>query len=172
MHAGGPDNGAAGIIGLAHRHALIGAGRHRRTKQNLDAELFKRFLGIGGKILSENRQDAGSGLDKQYAGLPGVDIAEFRRQRLVGQFSNHACHFHARRPCADNDEGQQRLPFLFAGGEFGPLKSQKQAATDCRRIFKRLEAGGGTLPLVAAEIGVAGAGCQHQRIETDHLTRT
>ena len=172
LHAGSPDHGAAGVIGLAHRHALIAARRHRRTEQNLDTKFFERFLRIGRKILREDRQNARAGLDEQHPGLSRIHIAEFRRQRLMGQLGDHACHFHARRACADDDEGQQRPPFFFTGGEFGALESQKQAAANCRCIFERLETGGGTFPLVAAEIGVAGAGGQHQRIETDHLTRT
>ncbi|MNU59818.1 hypothetical protein D3C71_489930 [compost metagenome] len=90
----------------------------------------------------------------------------------MGQLGDHACHFHARRARPDDDEGQQRLPFLFTGRQFGPFEGQQQAAADCRCIFKRLEAGGGALPLVTAKIGVARAGGQHQRIEADHLTRT
>ncbi len=127
--------------------------------------------GIGRKILRKDRQDARAGLYKQYAGLCRIDIAEFRRQRPVGEFGDHARHFHAGRAGTDDDESQQRLPLLFTGGKFGPFEGQKQAAPDRCCIFQRLEAGGGTLPFVVTEIGVTRAGGQHQRIEADHLAR-
>ncbi len=92
-------------MGLAHRHALVAAGRHRRSEQNLDAKFLKRLLGIGRKILRKDRQHAGTSLDEQHTGVSGVNVAEFRRQRLMGKLCNHACHFHAGRACPYNDKG-------------------------------------------------------------------
>ena len=52
-------------------------------------------------------------------------------------------------------------------GDLGALEGQQHALADMRRVGDLLQAGCGRLPLVHAEIGMAGAGGEHEIVEAD-----
>ena len=56
---------------------------------------------------------------------------------------------------------------MFVRLALRPLEGEQNAAPDGGRVFERLQARRERLPIVMAEIGVPGAGRQHQRIEVD-----
>ena len=102
-------------------------------------------------------------------GRARIDAAKIVGQSLPGHFRDGAGHFHAGCAAADHYEGEQAPPLVGIVGEFGALECDQNAAANARRIFDALEARRELRPVVMAEIGMRGAGRDHQIVEFDIL---
>ena len=85
-----------------------------------------------------------------------------RRERVAPDLGHRAGHLDAGRAAADDDEGQPGVPADRVGLALGALERQQHAAADLQRVLEALEPGRERLPLVVAEVGVAGAGGDDQ----------
>ncbi len=138
-----------------------------RPSSTVDAKPLQRLPGIVGKFRREIGKDAVAGLDQHHARLARVDVAELAAQRVAREFGNGAGQFHAGRPAADDRQRQQRLALLRIGFPLGLLEGQQDAPPNGGGVLERLQPGRERLPFVMAEIGVAGAGGEHQRVVGD-----
>lgn len=68
-------------------------------------------------------------------------------------------------PSPNDGKGQVGVAFGWIAAQFGPLESQKQTAADRVCILQRFQTWGICLPFIMAEVGVARASCQYQRIK-------
>ena len=164
LHAGGPDHRPRWHRLVADTDAGIVAVGDGGAAAHLGAEPGQRVGGIGREPLGEGRQDPGTGLDEEHAGLAGIDVAELAGQRLLRQLGDDAGELDAGGTAADDAEGHQRPAPLAIGLALGLLEGEEQAPADRRRVLEGLEAGGRGLPLVVAEIGVAGAGGEDEGV--------
>ena len=91
-------------------------------------------------------------------------LRKSRRQRVLRQFGDGAGKLDAGRAGADDDEGQQRRAPLRIGLALGALEGEQDAPPQRGGVLQRLQAGRERLPFVMAEIGVARAGREDQRV--------
>ena len=63
---------------------------------------------------------------------------------------------------ADDDEIERRVPALLQHLALGQFEGQQHAAANLGGVFDGFEAGRERLPLIVAEIGVRGAGGEHE----------
>ena len=124
---------------------------------------------VGGQILGEAWQDARTRFDQHDARLARVDAAKIVGQRFTREFGDRAGELDPGRAAADDDEGQLRRAQRSVALAFGALEGHQNSPAHRGRVLERLEAGREALPFVMAEIGVPGAGRQHQRIEFDRV---
>ena len=80
------------------------------------------------------------------------------------QFGDGAGHFDAGRAGADDDESQQRRAPRRIGLALGALEGDQNAPPQRGGVLQRLQSRRERLPFVMAEIGVARAGGEHQRV--------
>ena len=80
------------------------------------------------------------------------------------QVGDGAGHFDAGRAGADDDERQQRRAPRRIGLALGALEGDEDAPPQRGGVLQRLQARRERLPFVMAEIGVARAGGEHQRV--------
>ena len=163
-HAGGPDDGSGLQLVAAIDDAIDGTFGDGLPQHHLDADLLQRALRIGGEVFGKAGENARAGLDQDDAGLVGVDVAKVRRQRVLGEVGDGSRHFDAGRAGADDDEGQQRRAPRRIGLALGALEGDEDAPPQRGGILQRFQARRERLPFVVAEIGVAGAGGEHQRV--------
>ena len=170
LHAGGPDLGdgvdalGAAVLELHLEAALVDLGDHA-AEHHLDAELLELLLGLLAELGTEGRQHLRRGVDEDDARLPGVDRAEVLAQRVVRQLGDLAGHLHAGRTGADDDEGQQVVDVVTAGGtELGHLEGAEDAAAELEGVVDALHAGRELGEVVVAEVGLAGTGRHEQGV--------
>ena len=94
----------------------------------------------------------------------GVDVAEVGRQRVLRQFGDGAGKLDPGRAGADDDKSQQRGAALRVGLALGPFECDQDAASNGGGVLQRFQPRRERLPFVMAEIGVARAGGEHQRV--------
>ena len=109
-------------------------------------------------------QNLWPGFDEQDARLARIDGAEVPRQRVARQVGDRPRQFDAGRAAADDHESEQRREPRRVGFALGFLERQENAAADCGGVFDRLQPGRRRLPFVMAEIAVAGARGDDQRV--------
>jgi hypothetical protein len=97
-------------------------------------------------------------------------------QRIVGDFAQRAGQFDAGRSAANDYESEPGVALRGVRLALGLFIGQQNAAADFGRVFHGLKSGREGLPLVMAEIGIRGAGRDHQvvigplAIGQDHAT--
>ncbi len=129
---------------------------------DFDAERRERGFGFGGKVFRIGGEDARRAFEQQHAGLGGVDVAEVVAHVELGDVADGAGQLDAGGPAADDDEIERRVPAVLDHLALGQLKGQQHPAANLGGVFDGLEAGRERSPLVVAEVGVGGAGGQHQ----------
>ncbi len=88
----------------------------------------------------------------------------------MGELGDRAGELDAGRTAADDDEGQLGAALFRVSFLLGTLESQQHPPPDRGRVLKRLQAGRKLFPLILAEIGVARAGGEHQRVVADRAS--
>jgi hypothetical protein len=88
-------------------------------------------------------------------------------QSVSGDFPECSRQLDSGRPPADDDERQIRAPFAEIGFSLRRLEGQKNPPADLRRVFDGFEAGSERLPMLVAEVMMARAGADDQRIVAD-----
>jgi len=141
-------------------HSETGLSQH-----DLDAEAFDRALGIGREILREARQHAAARLRSGSPALAGVDIAKVRRHRDMRELRDGAGKFDPGRAGADDHECQPRGTTLRIGlaarRARRPSESGAGLVVASSSVFSP---GANGFPFIVAEIGMACAGGEHQRV--------
>ena len=151
---------------VAERDAAAVALGDGRAKTDFDAQLLERAPRRLRQRGIERRQQPRPGLDQNDAGRARIDRAEIHRQRTLGEFGDGAGHLDAGRPAADDDEIQQPAALVGIGFGFGALERQQNAAAQIGGVVDGLQARRIGCPVVA-EIGVLGAGGDHQIVERE-----
>ena len=160
----GPDDRLCCQPDVAISDAVGGAVGNCTPEFNLDAKLAKRAQCIVRQIVGISAKHALASLNQHDPGLACVNLAEFAPQRVPRQFGYRSGQFHAGGTSANDDEGQKGSLFFRIGLPLGPFKCQQDASPDRCRVLQRLQAERIRLPLVVAEIGMSGAGGQHQGV--------
>ncbi len=127
-----------------------------------DAEVFERGLSFGGEIRRIGGQHPRAAIEQHHAALGGIDVPEVVTHVELRNVADGAGEFDARGAAADDDEIQRRMPTLLHHLPLGQLEGKQNPAANLDRVFNGLEAGRERLPLVVAEIGVRGAGREHE----------
>jgi hypothetical protein len=135
-------------------------------------------LGAPGKPLAQGREHPRARLDQHDLRVLGVDRAEIGRERHPGELDDGARHLDPGRSGADDHEGEQPPPLGRVVGHLGALEREQHALADLGGVRDLLQSRGHALPLVAAEVGVPGAGGEdevvvsHAPVVEDHLARS
>ena len=166
-HAGGPQDHLGGEPLFAEHDALRRAFAHRDPELDFDPEALECGVRIGRQIRRESGQDARSGLDQHHPRLARIDVPELIRQRHVSEVGDGTGELDARGAPADDHEGEPRGAQGCVAFSLGALEGKQDAAPDRGRILERFQSRGEGLPLVVAEIGVARAGREHERVVAD-----
>ena len=87
----------------------------------------------------------------------------------MGELGDLPRHLDAGRAGADDDEGEPAPPPLRIRLDLGRLEGAEDAAADLERAVERLQLGRVRLPLVVAEVGVARAAGDDQRVVAEAL---
>ena len=95
-------------------------------------------------------------------GFGGIDVAEVVAHEVAGDVADGAGEFDAGGATADDDEIERRVGAGFEHFALGELKGKQNSAANLDGVFDGLQAGGERFPLVVAEVGVGGAGGQHE----------
>src|ERR1700693_5856570 len=98
------------------------------------------------------------------ASAAGIDGAEIVREGVTADFGEGSGEFDSGGACAYDHEVQRIVTFAGSGTPFGEFEGEQNAAADFERVLDGLEAGRERLPLVVAEVGVAGAGGDNERV--------
>jgi hypothetical protein len=92
----------------------------------------------------------------------GVDVAEVARQREAAHLTQRARQLHAGGPAAHDHEGEERALSRRVALDLRAFVGGEHAPPDLRRLLQGLEARRELLPLVVAEVEVAGPGREDQ----------
>ena len=144
---------------------------HQRLGAHLDAEAAQLLLGLVAQARADRRQEPRAALEQHHRGLAGVDVAEVAAERVAPDLGHRAGHLDAGRPAAHDDEGEVGVPAHRVGLPLGALEGQQHPAADLERVLQALEPGRERLPLVVAEVGVAGAGGDDQVVVGERRRR-
>ena len=136
-----------------------GAAEHRRH-----AEPAQRALGLRRQRRREPGEHAVGDLDEQDAAAAGIRGAEVAPEGVAGELADLAGHLDAGGTGADHHERQPLLAPLGIALELGGLEGGEDAAADGQRALERLHLGRMGAPLVVAEVGVARAARDDQRV--------
>src|SRR5208337_695628 len=101
-------------------------------------------------------------LDQKDSRAGGVRSAKLRRKGPPRQFGERARQLDARRPAADDGEGEEARTLLRILRRLGAFEGLERPAADGDRVRDGLEGWSVPLPRVVAEIGMGGAGRKHQ----------
>ena len=168
-HTGGPQNGRGlEALGAADRDPRGVDLGHGSPGADLDAEADE----LGTRVLRRNsrvaRQDSRAGLDENDASLARIDVPEVVDEDLSGDLGDGAGELDAGRAAAHDREGQQSASALEIGLPVGLLEGEKNAAADLERVLEALQPGRVGLPGLVSEVGVPGAGGDHETVVRQH----
>ncbi len=129
---------------------------------DFDAEATELGFGFGGEIRGIRSQHARAAIEQHHAALGGIDVPEIVTHVELRNVADGAGEFDASRPAADDDEIERRMPALLQHLPLGQLEGQQHATANFGGIFDGLEARRERLPLIVTEVGVRGAGSEHE----------
>ena len=124
----------------------------------------ERHAHVVGLCRRECRQQARARFDQHDACRARIDVTEVGGQSLLRDLCDRAGHFNAGGAAAYDDEGKQTPLLRGVGDQLGLLEGDQNTAADAGRVLDALEARRIGRPFVMAEIGVHGAGRDHQII--------
>ena len=170
LHTGRPHLGdgadalLAAVLVLHDQAALVDL-RDQRAEHDLDAEALELLLGPGAEPGAERRQHLRCRVDQYDARVVAADRTEVAGQGAVRELGDLAGHLDAGRSGADDDEGQQVVDVLAArGADLGQLERAEDPPAQLEGVVDALHARGELGEVVVAEVGLAGAGGDDQRV--------
>jgi hypothetical protein len=101
-------------------------------------------------------------LEQDDVGARRVNRSEFMCQNVTRDFRQYAGEFHAGGASAHDDEVQRVVAGAGKSPPFGQFKRKQNAAADFESVFDGLQARCVGLPVVVTEVGVRGAGSDHE----------
>ena len=119
---------------------------------------------VGLQLLVERRQHRGRALQQDDPRLAGVDRPVVARQHGVRQLRDLPDRLHTGRAGADHHERQPLGPLGRVGRQLGHLERRQDPVAQVPGVLDGLHAGRELGELVAAEVGVRGAGRDDQRV--------
>ena len=141
---------------------------HHHAGANVDTECGQLPAGARRQRLGIGGEDAVGGLEQDDPGGRRVDGAELPGHRAERDLGDRSGHLDAGRSAADHDEGQVGFAFTGIGRTLGSFEREEDPSADLQCVLDGLEAGSVRLPVVVTEVGVRGAGGEHEMIEADH----
>ena len=127
-----------------------------------DYDVSEMSLRFDRQIFRKGWKDACSAFVEENLRNTRVDVPELSIERHAAQLGNRAGQLDSRRAASNNDEIQRRRRFSGSSLPFRQLKGEQHAAANFERVFNALQPGRKRLPLVMAEVGVGGAGRNHE----------
>src|SRR5262249_35026990 len=97
--------------------------------------------------------------------------AKLLAQSVACELPDLAGHLDTRRARADDDEREPGLALVRVAHGLGRLERAEEAAADEERALERLHLGGGRAPVVVAEVRVARAAGDDQRVVLERRRR-
>ena len=91
-------------------------------------------------------------------------MVEIGGECVACQLGDGAGHLDAGRSAADDDARQQCRLLGRVCPHLGALERDENPAADVGRILDLLQSGRELLPVIVAEVGMPGAGCQHKNV--------
>ena len=167
LHARGPqrdrrfDALAAGddVSGLHIGDAQIGV--------DFDAEGPQLLLGFDGKVFGVGGQNVLFAFNEDHARGGRVNVAEIVPHETAGDVADGAGQLDAGGATADDDEIERRVGAGLQHFALGQLEGEQNAAADLDGILDGFQSGREGFPSVVAEVGVGGAGGQHEVVVGD-----
>lgn len=98
------------------------------------------------------------------ARLGRVDVAELALERVGGELADLSGHLHAGRTGAYDDEGQELLDRSRVGLDLGQLEGAENARAQLEGVVDGLHTGGEHGEVVIAEVGLARACRDDERV--------
>ncbi len=138
-------------------------------RAHLDADALERGLRRAGERFGKCGEDARRALDEDDARSGGIDQAEVAGDGLARDLAERAGQLDARRAAADHHEGEERLLLGAVALALGGLVRQQHPTPDLERVLEGLEPRRQQLPVVVAEVRVAGARRQDERVVVDFV---
>ncbi|AKV04650.1 hypothetical protein AKJ09_11313 [Labilithrix luteola] len=135
-----------------------------RIRADLDPELAELVDGAARQIFGEARQEARSSFDQDDARGSRVDRAEILAQDEARELGDRSGELHARRPAADDHEGQQLATLALVVGALGTLEGDEHPASNFDRVFDALQARRKALPIVVTEVRGLRANREHEPV--------
>ena len=114
-----------------------------------------------GKLASMPRPGLERGRSRAWVGSMSAEVA---RDGLARDLGERARQLDAGGPAADDDEGEQRPRSAPSRSRSAASKASSTRRRISSASSRRLEAGRQLLPVVVAEVGVAGARGEHERV--------
>ncbi len=173
-HPGRPDHRPARdmlcrAVGVCKRDTVRVDARHRPSGENGDAEPLERPLRLGREGGREAREHTVGRLDEQHASGARIDRPEVTTQGVAGELADLTGHLDAGRPGPHDDEREPRSATRGVGVRLGGLEGTEQAASHDQGALQRLHLGGVTAPLLVAEVRVARAAGDDERVVREPL---
>ncbi len=99
--------------------------------------------------------------------MGGVDGSEVMLEHVVGDLSESASHLDTSGASADDHEGEPAFARLQICRSLGGFEGEKDSPAQLGGILERLQTRREVVPLVVAEIAVAGSRRHHERVVFD-----
>jgi hypothetical protein len=130
--------------------------RDQRLQPNLDAQPAQLELGafrqLGGIAVEKTRAP----FEEEDGGLTRIDVPKVPAQGIAPHLGERAGNLHSGRPSAHDDKGQMGVSLDRIGFPLGSLERQQYPPPDFLRVLQTLESRSERLPVVPAEVGMAG----------------
>ena len=116
------------------------------------------------ELLAERGEWVLGTVHQDDASLRRIDVAELALQRVRGKLADLSCHLDARRTRAHNNEGQELVHRGRVCFDFGQLERAENAGAQLKRVVDGLHARCEHCEVVVAEVRLAGARRDDQRV--------
>ncbi len=167
----GPQNYGRDDTSVADvHHAGFNQSDHR-VRADVDAQVAQLLFGAARQVFGIGGQHARAAFEQDDVGARRVNGAEFMRQNVTRDFRQYSGEFHAGGASAHDDEVQRLIAGAGKSPPFGQFKRKQHAAADFERVFDGLQARSEGLPIIVTEVGVRGAGGDHQVVVGKLLLR-
>lgn len=162
--AGGPEDRVRRDALVTHVHRVRLDARDHRVRPHLHAQLHEIARGAAGEILGERGQEARAAFHQDHTRVSGIDAPEVPPERTARDVGEHAGELHPGWPTAHDHERLPRLPRSEVIALLRLLEGEEKAVADLERIIDGLEPRRHGLPLIVAEVGVARAWREDEKV--------
>ena len=166
-YAGGPEHRACADLLAPEPHGVGGHPGHGDARAYLDTDALQSVLRRARERFGKSGEDARGALHQDDARSRGIDQPEVARDGLARDLAERPRQLDARWTAADDYEREERLLLGAIALALGRFVGQQHAAPDLERVFEGLEPRRQQLPVVVAEVRVAGTRREDQRVVGD-----
>ena len=151
-------------VGPLHFDAVAIDGGDDALGMDLHALSLELLRRLRREFVAEPGEDLLAAVEQHHPGAGGVDRVEVRREGAVGQLGDLPGDLDARRPAADDDEGEPCAPPVRVLLQRGHLERAEDPRPQLERVVDRLHARRPARELVVPEVRLPGAGGHDQAV--------